>query len=313
MSSRPSAAPARHMPAARTETVYADHLLEPWIRPLLAQLPSVRVFDCHTHVGENDPSGFSATLEELTEGLELVDGRAAVFPLKEPDGYREANLRVVEHARDSGGGPVALRRLDPADHPLERANEALAAGAVGLKLHPDGEEFALDDERLAGVFELADAERLPVIVHAGPELDGIGRTALDCLEGHPGMRMILAHGALTDLSWIHQEVDSHPNLFFDTSWWGPSHLMALLALVPPGRILSGGDLPYCTPLSGALTTLRCGLQAGLGEEQLAAMLGGQFERLVSGEEPLDLGPPPAHSPAPGGPLLQRVVVAPPTR
>src|SRR4051794_8775416 len=121
MSSRPSAAPARHMPAARTETVYADHLLEPWISPLLAQLPSVRVFDCHTHVGENDPSGFSATLEELTEGLELVDGRAAVFPLKEPEGYREPNLRVVEHARDSGGRLVAFAPPHPPHEPPERA------------------------------------------------------------------------------------------------------------------------------------------------------------------------------------------------
>src|SRR3954454_23368384 len=121
MSSRPSAAPARHTPAARTETVYADHLLEPWVTPLLEQLPSVRVFDCHTHVGENDPSGFSATLEELIEGLELVDGRAPVSPLKERDGYREPNLRVAEQARDSGGRLVAFARLDPSDDPLERA------------------------------------------------------------------------------------------------------------------------------------------------------------------------------------------------
>src|SRR4051812_50180497 len=119
--------------------MYADQLLEPWIKPLLAQLPSVRVFDCHTHVGENDPSGFSATLGELTEGLELVDGRAAVFPLKEPDGYREPNPRVVEHARDSGRLLVALARLDPAYEPLERANEAPGAAAVGLQLPPAGE------------------------------------------------------------------------------------------------------------------------------------------------------------------------------
>ena len=52
--------------------------------------------------------------------------------------------------------------------------------------------------------------------------------------------------------WRH--VDETPNLFFDNAWWGPAHPLALLALVPPGRVLLASDVPYCSPVSTAITT-----------------------------------------------------------
>jgi hypothetical protein len=287
--------------------MYSDQLLTPWLEPLM-QAVEPRLFDCHTHVGEHDPSGFSATAEQLLASLELADSRAAVFPLKEPDGYGGANIAAVRLADEHPDRLVAFARVDPADRPLQRAQDALAAGARGIKLHPAGEEFDIGDPRLDGVYALAGEESLPVIVHAGPEIPGLGETALELCVRHPGARFILAHDALTDLSWIFEHVERVPNLFFDTSWWGPVHTMALVALVPPGRILSASDLPYCSPLSGAITTLRCGLQGGLRPEQLKMVLGGQFERLLAGEEPADLGPAPGTPPQPLDPLLERVTV-----
>jgi uncharacterized protein len=70
--------------------MYADHLLKPWLDVLRDEVPDGELFDCHTHVGEHDPSGFSATLEQLDASVEIAGARAAVFPLKEPGGYREA-------------------------------------------------------------------------------------------------------------------------------------------------------------------------------------------------------------------------------
>jgi predicted TIM-barrel fold metal-dependent hydrolase len=288
--------------------MYADELLESWVAPLRDAVPGLAPFDCHTHVGVNDPSGFSVTAEQLLDSVRLADCRAAVFPLKEPEGYREANLRAVQLADEHPDRLVAFCRIDPADEPLERAEEALSAGARGLKLHPAGEEFDIGDPRLEPTYELANQETLPIIVHAGPEIDGPGETALELCRRYPGLRLILAHDALTDLGWIYECVDEHPNLFFDTTWWGPAHTMALVMLIPPGRILSGSDIPYCTPLSGIFTTLRCGLQAGLSEEQLRLALGHQFQHLVEREKAVDAGPPPGRQEFPLDPLLERLYV-----
>jgi predicted TIM-barrel fold metal-dependent hydrolase len=259
-------------------------------------------------VGINDPSGFTATAEQLLGSLELSGGRAAVFPLKEPKGYEEPNQRVIQLAQESDGRLVAFCRIDPDDRPGELSRKAVEAGAKGIKLHPAGEEFDIGDSRLEEVYELANDRTLPVLIHAGPEIDGLGETALELCRRFPQARFILAHDALTDLSWIWERVEEHPNLFFDTSWWGPVHTIALLMLVPPGRVLSASDLPYCSPLSGALTTIRCGIQAGLNEDQLRSILGEQFERLLNSEAPLDAGPPPERISAPLDPLLERLHV-----
>jgi hypothetical protein len=288
--------------------VYADELLVPWYEALRSSLPAVDVFDCHTHVGVNDPRGFSATADQLLDALALADARAAVFPLKEPGGYAEANLAVARLSAENPDRLVSFARLDPADEPLRQARDALAAGASGLKLHLTGEDFAVDDKRLEAVYAVADERQLPVIVHAGPELETLGESVLALLERHRGLRMILAHGALPDLAWLWREAPSYPNLFFDTSWWGASATLALFALVPPGRVLCGSDLPYCTPLSATMTALRCGAHAGLSGAQLASVVGGQFARLVQGEDPLDLGPPAGEAGLQVSILLERVFV-----
>lgn len=272
--------------------MYADALLRPWLDALLAAWPDVRLFDAHTHVGEHDPSGITATVAELLESCRLAGSRAVVFPLSEPEGYAAANLRCARAAADSDGALVAFARVTPYDRPAELLDEALAAGARGLKLHPSSDDFDLDDPRLAPALSIAERHRLPVMVHAGPELAGIGETALGVCRRYAGLHLILAHCALTDLAWIGPHVAATPNLFVDTAWWSTPHLMTLFRSVPPGRILFGSDLPYSTPLAHAVTTLRCAAQAGLDGRQIASVAGGQLERLLDGD-PADLGPPPA--------------------
>jgi predicted TIM-barrel fold metal-dependent hydrolase len=284
--------------------MYADRLVQPWLDCLLDQLPRRAVFDAHTHVGEHDPSGFTASPEELLDSLDAIDARAAVFPLAEPGGYRQANLTCAEAAARHQDRLVAFVRLTPEEARGGLLQEGLAAGCRGIKLHLTSDGFELDDSRLHEVYEIADQQRLPVIVHAGPEGDSIGDRALRLCARWPGLRLVLAHCALTDLGWLWRRVDEAPNLFFDTSWWTPAHLLALFRLVPPGRIVNASDLPYSTPVSHTLTTARCAWQAGLDPDQVAAVIGGQFARLVESEEPLDLGPPPVADPRPPGPVLE---------
>jgi hypothetical protein len=291
--------------------MYSDQLIRPWLEEALAEAPPLDLFDAHAHVGVEDPSGFSGLLDELTESLALAGARGAVFPLKEPEGYAEPNRRVIEAAAESDGTLVAFARLDPADSPLAEAERCVDLGAQGLKLHPAGEEFDLSDTRLREVFDYADAECLPVIVHSDATDHGLGRTALAIAERNPDARLILAHGAMPDIGWLWREAPDHPNLFFDTSWWSHSDVAALLAVLPPSQVIAASDFPYCTPTSSFLTVLRLGRQAGLGDDALHAVLGGQFARLVERREPWSAEPPDAASGgghAPPDPLAERAYV-----
>ncbi len=285
--------------------MFYDHVTGPWWSDLAGQVPGLDVIDVHTHIGQNDPDGFTCTTEELTGGLAAIGARGVVFPMQEPGGYPPANDMVIAAAQGSDGTLTPFLRLDPADDPLAEAERGLAAGAQGIKLHPRGESFELDHPALADVFALADAARLPVLVHAGRGIRPLGRHAVELCARHPGMKLILAHTCITDLSWIWRAAPELPNLFFDTSWWSASDLLALWTLVPPGQILFASDAPYSTPGFAAVINLRCALQAGLNDDQIRLAFGVQTARLLAGEEPLDAGPA-TGTPIAVDPLLDRV-------
>ena len=278
----------------------------PWLERLRDEVPDIEPLDAHTHIGFNDPDGYSCSSAELTASLERIDARSFVFPMHEPDGYSAANDMVIEEAAASGGRLFPFARLDPHDDALAEAERALARGARGIKLHPRAEQFTLDHPGLQPVFALANERQLPVLVHAGRGIPALGRHSVDATGSHPGMRLILAHAGISDLAWIWRETPDHPNLFFDTSWWSPSDLQALFALVAPGQILMASDAPYGSPTWATVMSARNALQVGLDAEQTRGVLGGQALRLVNAEEPLDLGPAPGAENLSRDPLLDRV-------
>jgi predicted TIM-barrel fold metal-dependent hydrolase len=278
----------------------------PWLDLLRDAVPGIEPLDAHTHIGFNDPDGYSCSSRELTDALERIDARAFVFPMHEPGGYSAANDMVIEEAEASDGRLFPFARLNPHDDALAEAERALARGARGIKLHPRAEQFTLDHPGLQPVFALANERRLPVLVHAGRGIPALGRHSVEATGSHPGMRLILAHAGISDLAWIWRETPDHPNLFFDTSWWSPSDVQALFALVAPGQILMASDAPYGSPTWAIVMCARNALQVGLDAEQTRGVLGGQALRLVNGEDPLDLGPPPGDEKLSRDPLLDRV-------
>jgi uncharacterized protein len=286
--------------------VVSDAGLLPWLARMREDVPGAQLFDVHTHIGSNDPDEYRCSRAELVEALERIEGRAVVFPMQEPGGYPAANDMVVAEAEASGGRLVPFCRLDPAADPLAELRRSLEAGARGIKLHPRAERFNLDHPALQDVFALAHERRLPILCHAGRGIPALGRHSIEVCSRYPGLRLILAHAGISDLSWIWREAADHPNLFFDTAWWSPSDVQALFALVPPGQILMASDAPYATPAFGATMALRHGLQVGLAPEVLRELVGGQARRLIEGEEPVDLGPPAGIESLSRDPLLERV-------
>jgi len=270
-------------------------LLRPWFEHMVASLGHVSLLDVHTHIGHNDPDGFALSAEDLLAALEAAGSRGAVTAMHEPDGYPPANDAVLAACEASAGRLVALCRLDPHDDPLAELRRCLDAGARGIKLHPRAESFALSDPEVDAIFAAAHERRLPVLIHAGRGIPALGRDAVALARRYPEARIILAHGAICDLNWLWREIPRHPNLFIDTSWWNPIDQAALMSLIPPGHLLYATDLPYFTPYLIATMVTRYAYQVGLDDRQVAGILGGQAERVLAGDEPLDLGPAPGQA------------------
>lgn len=284
-----------------------------WLQSVLAteidaHLPSnAGVFDVHAHTGV-DIDGSARSSAEHVADLERLDGRSAVFPLCVETSYSAENRRVLAECASQPDRLVAFARLDPrTSDPGAQAHAALAAGARGLKLHPRAEAFPLTHPGVGEILAAASDAGVPVVVHAGRGVGSFGAPLLELARAHPGAAIVLAHAGISDLAWLWRELDEYPNLFFDTAWWNPADLLALFALVAPGRILWGSDAPYGEVDVGLAITLRCARQTGLDDDAVALVVGGQLQRLLDGEGPADAGPPPGASERPLSPTQARTM------
>lgn len=280
------------------------------IRAELALLDDrVSPFDVHAHTGV-DVDGTTRTSEEHLRDLAAVNGRSVIFPLCVREGYAEENRRVLEECGRAPERLTPFARLDPrVDGFGGSAADALGAGAKGFKLHPRSEDFRLDHPGVDAILSVAAAAGVPVLVHAGLGVGAFGPVVLRLAESHRGCPIILAHAGISDLGWLWEEIPGHPNLFFDTSWWNASDLIALFSLVPPGRILFGSDAPYMDLEAVLAITLRCARFAGLSPEAIDLVVAGQLETLLAGGVPVDAGPAPGPPSLAPSPLASRAVTA----
>jgi hypothetical protein len=248
-------------------------------------------FDVHSHTGV-DVDGSARSAEEHVRELERIGARSVIFPLCVSSGYGAENQRVVEECRCHPERLVPFARLDPKVSGAPATAAALGSGARGIKLHPRAEDFRLDHPNVEAILGVAAQMRAPVLIHAGTGVGSFGRTLIELAERYRDCPIVLAHAGISDLAWLWPVVPEHPNIFFDTAWLVPADLLALFALVPPGRILYGSDAPYMDVELVLAIAMRCARFNGLSEDAIALVIGGQLQALLAGGPAIDAGPAP---------------------
>jgi uncharacterized protein len=267
----------------------AQTIVEAYDAELRAELPEgAYLFDVHTHLGD-DIDGMHAPFEELMATLDRYGFAGAfVFCLDEPDrepAFCVPNDRTLAHADRSGGRLVPFVRLDLTRQPLEEARRALDLGARGIKLHPRSQAFALDDERLGPIFELAVERSVPILIHGGRGLPPIAEHLEALVRRNEGVRLIVAHAGIADMAGLAGRLGGIPGVFFDTSVWSAVDLLDLFRQVPPEQIVYASDYPYGRQPNSLLLSLRAARLAGFDDRQLRDMLG-ESARRIADDEPL---------------------------
>jgi uncharacterized protein len=270
-------------------------MIAPWAAQVREAVPGVRLFDAHTHLGQNDPDGIKQTPAELLQVLADADAIGAAgaftFPMHELDGYPAANDMVIETAASSEGRLIPFCRVSPNTGTApDEARRALAAGAKGIKLHPRAEQFTLDHPAVRELAVIADERRVPILIHAGRGIPALGRHTVELAGEFRDARFILAHAGITDLAWIWRVAADLPNLLFDTAWFMGADLRALYTLVPPGQIVFASDAPYGNTLLAGVTQIRLALQLGLSHDQIRSIMSEQSLRIAAGEPLIGAGP-----------------------
>jgi len=267
----------------------ARELIASWDESLRRELPpDADIFDAHTHLG-TDIDGMVGRYEELEELMDRYGiSRCFAFCLDEPDrhpGFRAGNDRTLAFAARSNGRMIPFVRLALDEGPIEEARRCLDLGARGIKLHPRAQKFALDDARLAPVFELAAERQVPILIHGGrglpPIADGLDRL----VDANPGVQLIIAHAGIADLAGLAGRFAGKAGVFFDTSVWSPIDLLSFFRLVPPEQVVYASDYPYGSSSSSLLIALHTARLAGLDDEDVRGLLGGNANGIADGLPP----------------------------
>ncbi len=260
-----------------------------WDGELRAMVPEgAEIFDAHVHLG-HDIDGMVGLYEELDGRLDDYGvSRCFVFCLDEPDrhpGFRVPNDRTLAAGERSGGKMIPFVRLDLNEDPIEEAVRCLDRGAKGIKLHPRAQRFALNDERLAPVFELAADRKVPILIHGGRGLPPIADGLAGLLDRYPA-QLIIAHAGIADLAALARVFAGREGVFFDTSVWSPIDLLDFFRQFSPEQVVYASDYPYGQQPTSLLIDLRTARLAGFDDDQMRALLGGTANRIANGEPQL---------------------------
>ncbi len=274
-----------------------DPRLEPLYRDGHDVLDGAEWFDAHTHIGaqrpgrvhgdgRGDPRRARPGRPPPRDGLRHARARR-LRPGQRPRAARRR--RLGRPARRAGAREPAPRgrRGRGAALPGGRRARVQAASALGrVRAAPPGRRAGGGAGRRAPPARaLPRRARHPAPRRGGrrpgPPLPGRAadpgprghqRPGLDRPGGRAAAQPVLRHGVVADRR--------------------PS---PALRHVPPGRILYASDMPYGPGVATAFMFLRVARAVGLDADATRAIAGAQLERVVAGEDPIDLGPAPGES------------------
>lgn len=186
------------------------------------------------------------------------------------------NEFIANEVEQSGGRFIGLGTLYP-DSPDIKGDylHLKELGLHGVKLHPDIQNFRVDDPRCHKIYELCEADDTPILMHTGDSRYDNSNPNRLCpiLEHYKGLRIIGAHlGGYSIWDEAREKLTQHQNLWVDCSSSFPfiSKQKAREIILAYGaeRVLFGTDYPMWPP-SRELDTL---FSLGLSDDELKLIL-----------------------------------------
>lgn len=154
-------------------------------------------------------------------------------------------------------------------------------GLRGIKLHPDFQEFRIDDPKLMPFYRAAHRRGMPILFHTGDKRKDFSspRRLARLLDRLPELCCVAAHlGGYTEWDAA-RECLQGPNVYVDTSssiaFIGRDEALESIYQFGTDRVMFGTDFPMWM----ASEELERFFSLGLSEEENRAVLYGNFARL----------------------------------
>ena len=231
------------------------------------KVKNYRIIDSHCHIYPDKiaekasastsdfykmPSLFDGKISTLLErggaaGIEHFIVQSVATTPKQVSGINRFIAQAVE---DSHGRFTGLGTLHPDSTDIdEEVEEIINLGLKGVKLHPDIQQVAIDDERMHKIYA-ACRRRLPILMHTGDyrfDFSNPNRM-LPILEAYPDLTVVGAHfGGWSVWDEATKTLSKYKNFYVDCSSslyaMPPEKAKELIMAYGTDRVLFGTDYP----------------------------------------------------------------------
>lgn len=207
---------------------------------------NVMVIDAHTHIGR-DKDGHGIDEKSFIYKMRRAHiNKAVVFPLNEPNDiiFSKSNDRVCHFYKRFPKYIIPFFRLNPKKKWKKEYEKRLLQGFAGVKLHPRSQDFGIASYEAMKIYDRAEKNQLPVLIHSGFGLDNVSSDIKKVAYAFPKLRLILGHSAFVDLENTVKAVGNRNNVLFDTSTLRIFTLLSLINSLDHTKIVFGSDVPY---------------------------------------------------------------------
>ena len=208
----------------------------------------------HFYGGTSDCLGTVADL--LIEGEKAgIDHFIVQSVATTPKQVTSINEFIAASVAQSNGRMTGLGTVHPESTDYKGDIQRIVSlGLKGIKIHPDIQQFPIDDPGFMRIYELCEREGLVVLMHTGDyryDYSNPNRL-LPTLKAFPNMTVIGAHfGGWSLWETIAEELAGSPNLYVDSSsalpWITPETGARLVRAYGADRVLFGTDYPMWSP------------------------------------------------------------------
>jgi predicted TIM-barrel fold metal-dependent hydrolase len=176
-----------------------------------------------------------------------------------PGVARMLNEHMAGLCRLYPGRLTGLATVFPGEEGAEKIlEEAFGAGLAGVKLHLHVQCFDILSPELAGIYEICEQRKKPLVMHAGREPRSpayrcdphalCGAAKLEqVLAKHPGLRICVPHLGADEFEAFAAMLERFDNLWLDTTMalagYLPGPAPPALASLRPDRVIYGTDFP----------------------------------------------------------------------
>jgi len=171
-----------------------------------------------------------------------------------PKQVSSINHFIADSVAQSNGRFTGLGTLHPDSEDMEAdVNKIISLGLRGVKLHPDIQQFKIDDYRMLKIYELCEG-KLPILIHTGDyryDYSNPNRM-IPILDIYKNLTVIGAHfGGWSIWEEATEKLCQYKNFYVDCSSSlyaiTPEKAKGLISAYGTNRVLFGTDYPMWEP------------------------------------------------------------------